>query len=122
MAVTASILIALRSGLDAADCRKELEELAGELAARTSPGDYVRATGEIARRLLAALVDQGLSAETANALVAEFRSAWKEARPGTDEAAVIEPLRLIAAMLGDRDSTRPMAEWVASIETALTQS
>jgi hypothetical protein len=122
MAVTASVLLTLRSGLDGAACHAELEELAAEFAARTSPGDYAFATGEIGRRLLAALIDQGLSAERANGLVAEFRDAWGSAGSGAKDDALFEPLRLIAAMLADRDSTRPMADWVNSIETALTSA
>jgi CHAT domain-containing protein len=120
MAVTASVLLTLRSGLDGAECRDELEELASEFAARTAPGDYGRAAAEIGRRLLAALIDQGLSAERANALIAEFRAAWQAERPGGDEEPVLEPLRLISAVLSDSDSTRPMADWVASIENGLT--
>jgi hypothetical protein len=120
MAVTASVLLTLRSGLDRAQCRDELEELAAEFAARTAPGDYVRAAAEIGQRLLSALIDQGLSAERANALIAEFRAAWQAERPGADQEPVLEPLRLIAAMLADSDSTRPIADLIASIETALT--
>ena len=119
MAVTASVLITLRAGLDAGQCREELEELAEEFAKRTTPGDYARATAEIGRRLLSALIDQGISAERANALVADFREAWHEADAPGDDEPVLEPLRLIAAVLGDSDSTRPMADWVASIESGL---
>jgi len=122
MAVTASVLLTLRSGLDGAECHAELEELAEEFAARTSAVDYPFATGEIARRLLAALIDQGFSAERANSLVAEFRDAWGSVGLGARNDAVFEPLRLIAAMLADSDNTRPMADWVNSIETALTAS
>lgn len=119
LAVTASVLLALRSGKDSEACREELEALAEELAKRTVPGDYWRTVSEIAHRLLAALIDQGVSPETANTLVAEFRHAGEEAGAELPGDALLEPIRLIAAVLGDRDSTRPMAEWVTSIETAL---
>ena len=119
MAVTASVLLTLRAGLDGASCRAELEELAAEFAAHRTLDDYLRAAGDIAAQLLAALIDQGLSAERANALVAEFRAAWQGGRIAEDAEPVLEPLRLLAAMLRDSDDTRPIAERVADIETAL---
>lgn len=119
MAVTASILIALRSGGDSTAAREELEELARELAGSGAPGDYWRAVGEIAHRLLGALIDQGVSPATASELVARFRHDCETVGTRLGGDPLIEPMRLIAAVLEDSDSTRPIAEWVASIEAAL---
>jgi hypothetical protein len=117
--VTASILIALRSGADGQAAREELDELAREMAGRGGPGDYWHSLGEVAHRLLGALIDQGVSPAVANELVARFRQdcEWVGTRLRGDP--LIEPMRLIAAVLEDSDSTRPIAEWVASIEAAL---
>jgi hypothetical protein len=119
MAVTASILIALRSGADAEAAREELEELARDFAGRGAPGDYWRAVGEIAHRLLGALIDQGVSPTVANDLVARFRHDCETVGTRLGGDPLIEPMRLIAAVLEDSDSTRPIAEWVASIEAAM---
>jgi len=119
MAVTASILIALRSGGDAAAAREELEDLARELAGRGGPGDYWHAVGDMAHRLLGALIDEGVSPAAANEIVARFRRDCEAVGARLRGDPLLEPMRLIAAVLEDSDSTRPIAEWVASIEAAL---
>jgi CHAT domain-containing protein len=118
MAVTAGILIALRADEDAGECRREIEELMADFTAGHAPPGHWKAVGEVAHGLLGALVDRGGSPASAEELAARLRGAWERVGADAGKDPLIEPMRLIAAVLDDRDSTRPIAQWVASIEHA----
>jgi hypothetical protein len=118
MAVSASILLALRAGGDMAPCRAELDDLGSDFAGDFAPGDYYRAVSLAARNLLAALVENGTSSDAAAKLAEQFREAWAISGDASELDSLLGHLRLLAAILSDREPTRAAAAWVASIEDA----
>jgi tetratricopeptide (TPR) repeat protein len=118
MAVSANILMTLRSGRDLAPCRAELDDLARDFSGEFPPGDYYRAVSQAARNLLTSLVDGGTTPDAAAKLAEQFRDAWEISGDAAELDSLLGHLRLMAAILSDKDATRVAASWVGTIEVA----
>ncbi len=118
MAVSASILIALRAGADLAPCEAELDDLDQDFAGDPVPGDYYRAVSLATRDLLGALVSGATTDEAVLRLATEFRQAWEISGDAAELDSLLSHLRLLATILSDRDATHAAASWVEAIETA----